>query len=61
MAIQYVHAKPGYIFRLTYVGKLDGRIAAKYDPSYPNEQYKTCVPKRWLTEGLVEEVKEETT
>jgi len=57
MAVQFVHATEGYEFTPSNKGIMDGRITAKYSSSYKNKQYRTCVPKRWIREGLVKEVK----
>lgn len=59
MSIQYTHARKGYIFKPTAKGLRDGKIASKYKETYPNEQYKTCVPKRWVSDGFVVEVRNE--
>ena len=59
MGVHYSRAAEGKEFVLTEAGKLDGRIANKFEDGYISSvsaQYKTCVPTKWLTEGWVEEV-----
>lgn len=58
MAVQYAHAKKGYIFKPTYFGKQVKAIANKYKNLDKNNIYYTCVPRTWLTNNYVEEVKE---
>lgn len=55
--VKHIHAKPGHKFVLTQIGFEIGNVRAKYDDSYPNRQYHTCVPESWLTKGYVCEVK----
>ncbi len=49
-------AGEGYEWRLTDKGKAIGRIAIKYDDSYPNKQYRNSCPVSWVNEGYVERV-----
>lgn len=56
MSVQYIHAKDGYEFRITTTGRMVRSIRAKYE-DYPQQQYKRCAPKSWLTSGYIEEVK----
>ena len=59
MSVQYVHTKPGYRFKITFVGRRIKSVAAKYDEdSYLYKQYKHNAPKTWLTNGYIEQVKE---
>jgi len=53
-----VTAKKGHKFVLTELGFEIGRIAAKYEASYPNTQYQHHVPESWLNKGYVMEVPE---
>ena len=57
MPVQFVHAKKGHEFKLTTDGSQVGRIKSKFDGSESIQRYRTCVPKRWLTEGWVKEVR----
>lgn len=59
MSIQYIHAKQGYEFQPTYLGKMEGRIDAKYREDYQSDQYRKCVPKKWISKDWVREVKKE--
>lgn len=57
MSIQYARAEKGKEFRPTKRGKLVGRIAHKFDDTYyQSKQYRKSVPKRWVSDGYVEEV-----
>lgn len=52
MSIQFEHARKGYAYIPTYKGRsLKEQFARK-------ENYRQTVPKRWVTDGLVEEVRE---
>ena len=56
MSVQYIHAKNGYEFRITAVGKMVRSIRNKYI-DVPQSQYKHCAPKSWKTSGYIEEVR----
>lgn len=56
MSVQYIHAKDGYEFRITAVGKMVRSIRNKY-VDMPQSQYKRCAPKTWMTSGYIEEVR----
>ena len=58
MSFQQAHAKPGHRFKLTYQGRKQKAIAVKFQDK-TDSIYFTCVPKRWITDGYVIEVKEE--
>ena len=59
MSVQYAHTKPGYKFKITFVGRRVRSVAAKYDESsYLYTQYQHSAPKTWLTNGYIEQVKE---
>ena len=59
--VMYAHTRPGYKFQLTYTGRKVKAIADKYrDGSIVYKQYQHCVPRTWITNGYVEEVKENT-
>ena len=61
MPVQYQHARPGYMFVPTKKGETESRINAKYKDTYrAKKTYRYCVPKRWILEGWVNEVKEFT-
>ena len=53
-----IKAKKGHKFVLTELGFEVGRIASKYEASYPNAQYQHSVPESWLLKGYVMEVPE---
>lgn len=55
MTIQFQHAKPGYCFRPTYLGKTEGKIDLKMEK---DEGYKHRIPKHWKRKGWIEEVRE---
>lgn len=56
MSVQYIHAKDGYEFRITAVGRMVRSIRNKYEDC-PQPQYKRCAPKTWITNGYIEEAK----
>lgn len=57
MKVEYARTKPGNKFVLTHAGFEVGRVRAKFDLSSSYyKQYKYCVPKRWVDDGLVVEV-----
>jgi len=60
MSFQVVHAKPGHRFILTYPGRKQKAIAVKFQEN-GDSIYFTCVPKRWVTDGFVIEVKDNDT
>ena len=58
--VMYAHARQGYKYQLTYQGRKIKAVAAKYrDNAALHKQYLHCVPRTWVTNGYVEEVKEE--
>lgn len=55
---EYATAEEGYIWKLTDSGKAVGRIAAKFiDSSSHSLRYALKVPKKWVEEGYVKQVK----
>ena len=59
MSVHYVHSKKGYEFKITFLGRRVKSIAAKYvEGTMAHKQYQHCVPRSWVTNGYVEEVKE---
>lgn len=56
MSVQFVHASIGKEFVPTKLGEEEGRVYVKYQKEYSNSQYRTIVPKSWLTKGWVEEI-----
>ena len=57
MKVEYARTKPGNKFVLTEAGLDVGRVRAKFEISNTYyKQYKYCVPKRWVDDGLVVEV-----
>ena len=60
MGVHYANAKKGNKFEITYVGKHIRSVADKFkDGSIAHKQYKYHVPKTWLTNGYVTEIKDE--
>lgn len=57
MAHQITHAKPGNRFVLTYTGKHQEAIRVKFQDRTDSIYFKQ-VPRRWITDGYVVEVKE---
>lgn len=59
--ISYATARPGYRYKLTYTGRRIKAVAAKYkDGASLYKQYQHHVPRTWVTNGYVEEVKEDS-
>ena len=58
MSTQIKRAKDGYVYQITYVGRQIKSIRDKYIDN-PQGRYKKQVPKSWVTNGYVEEVKED--
>ena len=57
MGVQYVWAREGKEFAPTKAGETIGRISYKFKDTFcQSDQYKRCVPKRWVSEGYVIEV-----
>lgn len=57
--ILFAHARPGYRYKLTYAGRQIKAIATKYlDEANAYRRYLYHVPRTWVTNGYVEEVKE---
>ena len=61
MAVVYAHAKPGYKYQLTFFGRKVKAVAVKYkEGTLSYKQYQHHVPRSWVSNGYVEEVKENT-
>ena len=59
--VMYAHTRPGYKFQLTYTGRKVKAVAAKFvEGAALYKQCQHCVPKSWVSNGYVEEVKENT-
>ena len=59
MSIHFTQAKKGYKFQITYLGRRVKSVACKFTGNTIYEHYKYRVPKPWVTNGYVEEVKED--
>lgn len=60
MAVVYAHAKPGYKYQLTFFGRKVKAVASKFEEGASlYKQCQHCVPRSWISNGYVEEVKEE--
>ena len=58
MSTQIKRARDGYVYRITYVGRQIKSIRDKFIDC-PQGRYKKQVPKSWVTNGYVEEVKDD--
>lgn len=58
MPCEYIKAEVGNVWTTTELGKTIGRIAAKFEEGAFNRQvYSVKVPKSWVTQGWVKQVK----
>ena len=58
MSTQVRRAKEGYVFEITYVGRQVKSIRDKFIDC-PQNRYRHQVPRSWVTNGYVEEVKDD--
>ena len=59
MSTQVRRAKDGYVFEITHVGRQVKSIRDKFIDR-PQRRYKKQVPRSWVTNGYVEEVKDDS-